>query len=87
MNHIVGGNRIISPRDLVQHFGSTESWWEKMRPRMIRAGLLTKAGRRFIGDLARIEAAIADPGFWAEPEAAPERRAPEPEGAPSREPA
>lgn len=60
------GNRILTPRDLVQHFGSTESWWGKRRPQMVKAGLLVKAGRRFIGDLAKIEAAIADPAFWSE---------------------
>lgn len=66
MTLIAAGNRILTVRDLVQLFGSTPSWWEKKRPRMIRAGLLTKAGRRFIGDPAKIQAAIADPAFWAE---------------------
>lgn len=40
---------------------------------MIKARLLVKAGKRFIGDLAQIQAAITDPTFWAdEPEAARE---------------
>jgi hypothetical protein len=79
------GNRILIPRDLVQHFGSTESWWNKKRARLVRAGLLVRAGRRFIGDLAKIQAAIADPAFWAdEPESAPERGEPEPEVARAR---
>jgi hypothetical protein len=81
------GPRVLTPRDLVQHLCSTEAWWIRQRQRMIRAGLLTKAGRRFIGDLAKIQAAIADPAFWAdEPKAAPARGEPEPEVAPSREP-
>ena len=33
---------------------------------MVKTGLLVKAGRRFIGDLAKIQAAIAEPAFWAE---------------------
>ena len=81
------GTRILTARDLVTHIGSTETWWIRQRPRMVKAGLLVKAGRRFIGDLAKIQAAIADPAFWEdEPEAAPEPREPEPEGAPSRAP-
>lgn len=81
------GPRVLSSRDLVQHLNSTEAWWIRQRPRMVKAGLLVKAGRRFIGDLAKIQAAIADPAFWAdEPEAAPARGEPEPEVAPSREP-
>jgi hypothetical protein len=60
------GTRILTARDLVQHLGSTETWWIRQRPRMVKAGLLVKAGRRFIGDLSRIQAAIADPAFWAE---------------------
>lgn len=80
------GPRVLTPRDLVHHLGSTESWWSRHRGRMIKAGLLVKAGKRFIGDLAQIQAAIADSAFWAEPETAP---APGqgPEVAPSREPA
>jgi hypothetical protein len=33
---------------------------------MVNKGLLVKAGRRFIGDLAKIQAAISDPAFWAD---------------------
>lgn len=53
---------------------------------MVRAGLLLKVGRKFAGDLSKIEAALADPAFWAadEPEAAPAHG--EPEVAPSHEP-
>jgi hypothetical protein len=79
--------QILTPRDLVEHFKGTESWWIRQRPRMVRAGLLLKVGRKFAGDLSKIEAALADPAFWAdEPEAAPARGEPEPEVAPSREP-
>lgn len=85
MQSLPSGNRILSPRDLVQHLGSTESWWTRQRARMVKTGLLVKAGRRFIGDLAKIQAAIADPTFWADE--APARGEPEPERAPSREPA
>jgi hypothetical protein len=53
---------------------------------MVKAGLLVKCGRKFAGDLSKIEAAIADPTFWAEPEAAPTRGEPGPEVAPSRAP-
>lgn len=53
---------------------------------MVKAGLLVKAGRKFVGDLSKIQAAIADRAFWAEPEVVPERGEPEPEVAPSREP-
>lgn len=60
------GNRVLTPRDLVAHFGSTESWWKRHRARMIQAGLLVKAGRRFVGDLERIRGAIADPEFWTD---------------------
>jgi hypothetical protein len=81
------GNRILTPRDLVEHFKGTESWWTRQRPRMVKAGLLFKLGRKFAGDLSKIEAALADPAFWAdEPEAAPAHGEPEPEVAPSREP-
>jgi hypothetical protein len=66
------GNRILTPRDLVEHFKGTEAWWTRRRPRMVKAGLLLKVGRKFAGDLSKIEAALADPAFWAdEPEAAP----------------
>lgn len=66
------GPRVLTPRDLVHHLGSTETWWEKHRPRFIRAGLLVKAGKRFVGDLSKIQAAIAEPAFWADPpDAAP----------------
>lgn len=78
------GNRILSPRDLVEHFKGTESWWIRQRPRMIRAGLLLKVGRKFAGNLSRIEAALAEPAFWADE--APARGESEPEVAPSREP-
>jgi hypothetical protein len=81
------GNRILAPRDLVEHFKGTESWWIRKRPRMVRAGLLAKVGRKFAGDLSKIEAALADPAFWADdPEAAPAPGEPEPEVALSREP-
>ena len=74
MPSVASGNRILTSRDLVQHLGSTESWWIRQRPRMVKTGLLVKAGRRFIGDLAKIQVAIADPSFWAdEPEVAPSR--------------
>jgi hypothetical protein len=66
MQSATSGNRILTPRDLAQHLGSTESWWIRQRPRMVKTGLLVKAGRRFIGDLAKIQAAIADPAFWAD---------------------
>jgi hypothetical protein len=33
---------------------------------MVKAGLLVKCGRKFAGDLSKIEAAIADPAFWAD---------------------
>jgi hypothetical protein len=72
------GNRILSPRDLVEHFGSSESWWIRRRAHMVRAGLLLKLGRKFAGDLSKIEAALADPAFWAdESEAAPSCGEPE----------
>jgi hypothetical protein len=72
------GNRILTPRDLVEHFKGTESWWTRRRPRMVKAGLLLKLGRKFAGDLSKIEAALADPAFWAdESEAAPSCGEPE----------
>jgi hypothetical protein len=81
------GNRILTPRDLVEHFKGTESWWIRQRPRMVRAGLMLKVGRKFAGDLSKIEAALADPAFWAdEPEAAPAPGEAESEVAPSPEP-
>jgi hypothetical protein len=53
----------------------------------VKAGLLVKAGRRFVGDLAKIQIAIADSAFWAEEsEAAHAPGEPESEVAPSREP-
>lgn len=63
---LTSGPRILTPRDLAQHFGSTETWWTRQRPRLVQAGLLVKAGRRFVGDLAKIREAIADPQFWAD---------------------
>lgn len=62
---ITSGNRVITPRDLVRHFGATEAWWERQRTRMVKAGLLVKAGRKFVGDLSKIQAALANPDLWS----------------------
>lgn len=43
---------------------------------MVRAGLMLKVGRKFAGDLSKIEAALADPAFWADE--APAHGEPEP---------
>jgi hypothetical protein len=61
---VPSGARCITPGDLVVHLGSTESWWTRQRPAMIRAGLLTKVGRRFFGDLTAIQAALAAGSDW-----------------------
>jgi hypothetical protein len=78
------GSRVLSSRDLVRHLGSTETWWEKHRKRLVKANLLVKAGKRFVGDLTKIQAAIAEPAFWAD-EPAPHGE-PGSEVAASREP-
>jgi hypothetical protein len=59
-------NRVITPRDLVKELGGTAQWWERHRQRLVDAGLLIKAGRKFIGDMSKIQAAIADPELWAD---------------------
>lgn len=61
---VPAGPRVVSPQDLVQYFGSTPAWWERHRQRMIDAGLLFKAGKKFIGDLSKIQSAIGEPSFW-----------------------
>lgn len=58
------GTRCITPRDLAEHLGSTETWWTRQRPAMVRAGLMRKIGRRFFGDLAAIQAALAAGPDW-----------------------
>lgn len=60
------GNRVITATDLAKACGANTQWWERHRQRLVDAGLLTKAGRKFVGDLARIQAAIADPTLWAD---------------------
>lgn len=59
------GNRVITPRDLAKELGGTAQWWERHRQRFVDAGLLIKAGRKFIGDMSKIQAAIANPELWA----------------------
>lgn len=60
------GNRVITPRELVKELGGTAQWWERHRQRLVDAGLLIKAGRKFIGDMSKIQAAIANPELWAD---------------------
>jgi hypothetical protein len=36
LRSVTSGNRVLTPRDLVQHLGSTESWWIRQRPRMVK---------------------------------------------------
>jgi hypothetical protein len=60
------GNRVITPRDLVKELGGTAQWWERHRQRLVDAGLLIKAGRKFIGDMSKIQAAIANPELWGD---------------------
>lgn len=60
------GNRVLSTRDMARHLGGAASWWERHRGRLVDAGLLVKAQRRFVGDLRAIQQAIADPELWAD---------------------
>ncbi len=57
----------ITPVTLVERFGATRRFWERRRPAMVRAGLLTKVGRHFFGDLERIAGAIAEGHFPGDP--------------------
>jgi hypothetical protein len=66
-NAVPSGARSITPRDLVEFFGETEVWWVRQRPGMARLGLLKKVGRRFFGDLSKIQSALADGTDWAAP--------------------
>ena len=60
------GNRVISTRDMARHLGGAASWWERHRGRLVEAGLLVKAQRRYVGDLRAIQQAIANPDLWAD---------------------
>jgi hypothetical protein len=60
------GNRVITAKDLAQACGANSQWWERHRQRLVDAGLLIKAGRKFIGDMSKIQAAIVDPELWAD---------------------
>ena len=60
------GNRVITAKDLAQACGANSQWWERHRQRLVDAGLLIKAGRKFIGDLRKIQQAIANPDLWAD---------------------
>lgn len=66
-NAVPTGARSITPRDLAELFGETEVWWYRQRPAMVRLGLLKKVGRRFFGDLSKIQTALADGSDWAMP--------------------
>ena len=66
-NAVPTGARAITPRDLAEHFGETEVWWYRQRPAMVRLGLLKKVGRRFFGDLSKIQTALADGTDWEMP--------------------
>lgn len=60
------GNRVITAKDLAQACGANSQWWERHRQRLVDAGLLIKAGRKFIGDMSKIQAAIANPELWGD---------------------
>jgi hypothetical protein len=64
---VPSGTRSITPRDLAEHFGETETWWQRQRPAMVQIGLLKKVGRRFFGDMSKIESALADGTDWTTP--------------------
>lgn len=68
---VPSGTRSITPRDLAAHFGESEVWWYRQRPAMVRLGLLKKVGRRFFGDLSKIQSALADGTDWAAPSESP----------------
>jgi hypothetical protein len=61
---VPSGTRCLTPRDLAEVLGATETWWTRQRPAMVRVGLLKKVGRRFFGDLSVIEGALGSGTDW-----------------------
>ena len=52
----------ITIRVLCDRFGGTESFWERRRRALVKAGLLNKIGHSYFGDLATIDEAVASAG-------------------------
>lgn len=65
--HNGADNRVLSAEDLAAHLGGSAQWWTRQRQRLVDAGLLIKAGKKYIGDLGQIKAGIADPAIWRDP--------------------